>query len=108
MTSRHDKGRQAARYLTGHSGIPSLHYDNGFIAAPFEYLLTVSTNRTNDALIAAVREYEDDMRLHAHIKVTRATTIDNAPVGMTLRNYARLLGAHYDAVVLPRIRRGDN
>lgn len=107
MTSRHDKGRQAARYLGSHSGIPSLGYSEGIIAAPSEYLLTVSTIRSNDAVFASVREHEDDMRLHAHIKTTRANTIDNAPVGMTLRTFAVLLGAHYDSVVLPRIKRGE-
>jgi len=107
---RADKGRAVARYIGSRSGIPDLAYAmvDSQIHAPSPYRILVTTDRKNDRFFAAVSDGFDNGGMSFVVRYdAEISELAAAPVGMTLETFSHLLNAHYEAVVLPRLRGGE-
>lgn len=98
MGRRTDKGNALTRYLTGKTGIPFLKWDGVFgrIEAPAPYKIDVTTSRK-------LQNWHDTLREEApevHIAIRYDNGMDSleqAWVGMRLKDFAPLLQAHYES-----------
>ena len=98
MADRANKGRAVTRYLTGSTAIPSLLWDGirGSIEAPSPYVIDVTTSRKLQNWHDLLRE--EHKGTHIAIRYDKGMdSIDQAWVGMTLRDFAPLLQAHYES-----------
>lgn len=101
MGGRRDKGLALSRYLTGHTGIPLLAWDQkaGRVDAPFPYVIDVVTERNFDPWSELLRRENDPLTLNMSILYHYGMdSIDQAWVGMQLRPFTTLLTAHYDTI----------
>ena len=97
---RSEKGTRIARYLTGHAAIPNIsyHMEGGRveIELPRPYSINVTTDNKNERFFAQVRAVADqDLAFTIRYDAT-IPSVDNAVVGMTLRDFAILLKSHYE------------
>lgn len=98
MGRRTEKGNALTRYLTGRTGIPFLKWDgvNSSIDAPAPYEIDVTTSRK-------LQNWHDLLRqevpgVHIVIRYDNGMdSIEQAWVGMPLKDFAPLLQAHYEA-----------
>lgn len=105
MGLRSSKGQGVARYLTGATGIPMLHWDSGTsrISAPPPYLLDVTTSRKLQNWHDLIRSDTDSHSMHAVIRYDMSIdSIEQAWVGMNMRTFSTLLTSHYESI-RPRI-----
>jgi len=98
MGRREEKGRAVARYILGHSGIPSVSWEKGQnIEAPPPYRFHVTTSRSLDLFKRALEE-----RIVGRINIVirydgDIPELEDAWVGMRLSEFVPLLQAHYEA-----------
>lgn len=91
------KGQRVSRYLAAHTGVPSLAYDpdTGTLTTPPPLHITVITARSWWRFVYAVEHAPEGLsatiRFDADIP-----SIDEAIVGMRLRDYATLLTAYLE------------
>lgn len=98
MGVRRDKGLALTRYLTGVTGIPFLKWDGivSSIDAPAPYDIDVVTSRK-------LQNWHDKLReeipgVHIVIRYDNGMpSLEQAWVGMRLRDFAPLLQAHYES-----------
>lgn len=103
-----DKGKRVARYLTGRTGIPSLHATGWArsIDAPYPLTIRLTTDRATWRFFEAVKATDGQPTLGIVIRVDADNTLEASPVGMTLNTLAELLRVYYEAVIEPRERAG--
>ena len=109
MGGRSDKGKSAARYLTGHAAIPMLRWDGlaSIIEAPQPYTIHVTTDAKWDRFGAYLRQIQDTSGVPFVIRYDRYVgTVDNAVVGCTLRTFSELLRVYNEQYDRPQ--KGDN
>lgn len=100
MGGRTDKGKAVTRYLTGSTGIPMLRWDglNSAVTAPYPYVIDVTTSRKLDNWHDLLRQ---DWGIATHMAIRydfQMDSVADAWVGMSLRAFAPLLKAHYEAI----------
>lgn len=98
MGKRTDKGNALTRYLTGHTGIPFLKWDGvfGSIDAPAPYEIDVTTSRKLQSWHDLLREEKPSV--HIVIRYDNGMdSLEQAWVGIRLKDFAPLLQAHYEA-----------
>lgn len=98
MGVRRDKGKAVARYLTGRTGIPSLHWagvDNS-IDAPAPYVIDLTTSRKLQNWHDSIREEGQGIRIAIRYDGSM-DSVEQAWVGISLRDFAPLLQAHYES-----------
>jgi hypothetical protein len=98
---RSDKGRSVTRYLTGHAAIPMLSWngDDNTITAPPPYKPYVSTDGAWWRFRHYLDERQDDTGIPFVVRYDKSIPgVDNAIVGIHLRNFATILHAHYISI----------
>mgnify|MGYP006286550341 CR=1 FL=1 len=98
MGKRTDKGNALTRYLTGHTGIPFLKWDGitSSIDAPSPYEIEVTTARKLQLWHDLLRQEKPGV--HIVIRYDNGMpSLEQAWVGMRLRDFAPLLQAHYES-----------
>lgn len=98
---RSDKGKALVRYITGHTGIPMLHFDgrDNSIAAPNPYSIKVITDTHWWRFSEQVRAANDQSGIPFVIRYDGYIQgVDNAIVGTNLRSFAQLLEAYENTI----------
>jgi len=98
---RNDKGRAVTRYLTGHTGIPSLAWDGStsMITAPPPYKPFVSTDNAWWRFRQYLDLREDTVGIPFVVRYDKTINgVDKAIVGIHLDNFADLVKAHYETI----------
>lgn len=104
------KAASAARFLASRAGIIGVTHERGtqrILMGRTPYRVLISTarshNRTQE-LLAALRGH---LRGSFIITTYGAERTEDFIVSMTLEEFAPLLEAHYNTVVLPRLKEGE-
>lgn len=98
MGFRDEKGKAIARYILGHTGIPTLAWTRGGnMEAPPPYRIRVVTDRSLDRFRLTLEERTSG-RLNIVVRYDGdIPELEDAWVGMRLSDFVQLLQAHYEA-----------
>jgi hypothetical protein len=98
MGVRADKGRALSRYITGHTGMPLLHWNGTTIESPPPYKFEVTTSRSLENwhnLIRGIEGYNPHMAIRYD---NTLPDVSHAWVAMQLSGFVPLLTAHYKSI----------
>jgi hypothetical protein len=109
MGVRSDKTNALTRYLGAASGIPGVTREGYGIHLRKPYSVDVFTGSSTRMLHESIRDALVEDGLPIHLWYSRLVHADpgEALASMRLRQFAQLLNAHYESVVLPRERQGE-
>jgi hypothetical protein len=98
MGVRRDKGKAVTRYLTGSTGIPSLHWEGmgNSIEAPSPYVIDLTTARKLENWHEILRTEGPGIRIAIRYDGS-LDSVEQAWVGLSLRDFAPMLKAHYES-----------
>lgn len=110
MSVLHTKSASLARFIGSRTGIINVTREKGtsrILMGRTPYRMTVTTSRSHNATLAALNDLRGPLRGEFVVKTYGAERTEDFIVCMTLETFAPLLEAHYNTVVLPRLKEGE-